>query len=230
MKRNKINGNQIISNQVNDNIVKNKKIHRSNAEIAERQTRKELIEYLYNKEQNNTTGIITNFKPEFANKGYMLALLGATIEMIAIYFNTNISTLNKWGREIPEFENALKRGRMDYDMQVAEKLGQRALGYDYVEHEEWDVLNKKTGEITRMHKYYHKHMAPDVTAQQFWLQNRQRGLWTNTSKLDIHTQTDINIRKQIDLSVLSNVEAESVKQIAIAMLSKYKGSLENDKK
>jgi hypothetical protein len=175
-------------------------------------------------------GMTTSYRPEYAKQVYYLSLLGATIAIIAMYFNVTPDTINKWGRANPSFADSIKRGGVDFDMQVAERMGQLALGYDYTESEEWDVYNKKTGEVVRMHKIYHKHRQPDVTAQIFWLKNRQRGIWTDVSRTELYTQTDINIKKQIDLSVLSNVESESIKQIAIAMLSKDKGSIELDKK
>ena len=230
MKRSKINGSQILHNQVIETIQNNTKGHRTKAELAERHSRKQLIEHLYKQEQTNNNGMVTTYDPKYAKQGYMLALLGATIQMIAMYFNTDTNTIDIWGRHFPAFRDALARGRMDFDMQVAERLGQRALGYDYEERETYQVLNKKTGQVQTLEKHYYKHMAPDVTAQQFWLQNRQRGLWTNTSRTEMFTKVDVDIRKKIDLSILDKVEVDSVREIAIAILSKQQGSIEDTKK
>lgn len=234
MKRNNkpVNGSQITNdyNKIPAKIERNKNDHRSKAEMLQRQSRKELIEYLYNQEKNNATGLTTTYKPEYAEQAYTLALLGATIGIMAMFFNTSEEVISRWGRENPAFNQAIKRGGIDMDTQIAERLSQRALGYDYKESETWQVLNKKTGEITTLEKHYNKHMAPDVTAQIFWLKNRQRGIWTDVSRTEMYNKVDIDIKKKIDLSVLSNIEVESVKQIAISMLSKDKGSMEIDKK
>ncbi|MFA5151298.1 MAG: hypothetical protein WC554_01935 [Clostridia bacterium] len=223
-------GKKIINDNYTKDVEKNKRPHRSNAEIAEKNSRKQLIEKLYNQELNNKVGISTQYDPIYAQQVYYLALLGATIQMIAMHFNVDEQTINKWGRENPAFAESIKRGGVDFDMKVAERMGQRALGYDYEESESWQVLNKKTGEITTLHKHYNKHMAPDVTAQIFWLKNRQRGIWTDVSRTEMYSKVDIDIKKKIDLSILDQVEVDSVKQIAIAMLSKQQGSLEKDNK
>jgi hypothetical protein len=111
------------------------------------------------------------FVASFVEAGKKLALLGATDKEISEFFGINESTLNLWKTKHPEFGESLKEGKLMADACVANKLFQRALGY---EHDEIDI-RVVAGEIvqTPIRKIY----APDTTACIFWLKNRQREKW-----------------------------------------------------
>lgn len=111
-----------------------------------------------------------------------LALLGLTDEEVAGVFEVSSKTIERWRVAHPEFGEAMTRGRRVADAEVADRLHQRALGY---EHEE-DDIRVVNGEIvvTRVMKYY----APDTVACIFWLKNRHREKWRDKVEAGITDQ------------------------------------------
>lgn len=107
----------------------------------------------------------------FPDLGRKLALLGATDREIASVFEISESTLNLWKQEHPEFSESLKAGKATADAEVADRLYQRAMGY---EHDEVDIRVVDHEIVqTQIRKFY----PPDTTAGIFWLKNRQRDKW-----------------------------------------------------
>lgn len=113
----------------------------------------------------------TDYKPEYAEQARKLCLLGSTDAELADFFEVCEATINNWKNDYPEFLESIKRGKAQADSEVADRLYQRALGY---EHPEVDI-RVVGGEIvkTDITKIY----APDPTAAIFWLKNRQKGKW-----------------------------------------------------
>ena len=117
------------------------------------------------------------FKPEYVEWAEKFARLGATDKDLASVFEVSLSTIEAWKRDKVEFLNALKRGKMIADAEVASKLFHRATGY---EHPEDDIRTVSLGDgagskivITPTVKHY----PPDTTAAIFWLKNRRPDLW-----------------------------------------------------
>lgn len=117
------------------------------------------------------------FKPEYVEWAEKFAQLGATDKDLASVFEVSLSTIEAWKRDKVEFLNALKRGKMIADANVASKLFHRATGY---EHPEDDIRTVSMGDgagseivITPTVKHY----PPDTTAAIFWLKNRRPDLW-----------------------------------------------------
>ncbi|OZI20514.1 terminase [Bordetella genomosp. 9] len=113
----------------------------------------------------------SSYKPEYAEQARKLCLLGATDKELAGFFGTSEQTINAWKSAHPEFLEALKKGKQQADAEVADRLYQRALGY---EHPEVDI-RVVSGEIvqTPITKVY----PPDTVAAIFWLKNRQKAAW-----------------------------------------------------
>lgn len=132
----------------------------------------------------------------------ILVLDGYTDERICRFFGITHPTLNKYKREKPEFFTSLKDWKLEADAKVEKSLYQRAIGYQYdeVTYEKSNVgglgVVMKAGEIkalkhtpTAKAKVVVKEVAPDVTAQIFWLKNRQPKVWRD--KIDHeHTVPD----------------------------------------
>ena len=59
-------------------------------------------------------------------------------------------------------------------------LYQRAVGYSY---ETIKIFCDKNGNVTKMP--YREHVPPDVTAQIFWLKNRDPAHWRDAWQLDV---------------------------------------------
>lgn len=111
---------------------------------------------------------------------------GLINEQIAANMGISRSTLNAWCDKYPDISNALKRGKEVVDRQVENALLKRALGYEYEEvSEEYDedgMLAKK--KVTK------KQVAPDTTAQIFWLKNRKRAEWCDRQTVEVSTPID----------------------------------------
>ena len=102
---------------------------------------------------------------------YKLALLGATDEQIADFFNISRATLSNYKAQDKTFLDTLKKGKIMADAEVAESLRHRALGYSHQE-TKFVVVN---GDVQQFEVT--KHYPPDTAAAIFWLKNRQRDRW-----------------------------------------------------
>ena len=105
---------------------------------------------------------------------------GLIDEQIAQNIGIAASTLYEWKKQYPEISEALKKGKEVVDRQVENALLKRALGYKY--EEITTEYGKETKRVT-------KQMAPDVTAQIFWLKNRKPDQWRD--KRDIEHSGEI---------------------------------------
>lgn len=93
---------------------------------------------------------------------------GLTDKQIAENIGINRTTLYDWKKKEINIADALKKGKEIVDFEVENALLKRALGYEYEEETyENGVLTKKVK----------KQVAPDTTAQIFWLKNRQTKKW-----------------------------------------------------
>lgn len=119
----------------------------------------------------NSVGRPSKFEPEFCEQAYKLCLLGLTNEELASFFGVATSSIDKWISEIPEFSGAIKKGRIIADSNVADRLYQRAMGYEHPE----EKVFCNNGDIVSA--TVTKHYPPEPVAAFFWLKNRQRKKW-----------------------------------------------------
>ena len=110
---------------------------------------------------------------------------GLTDEQIAKNIGINTSTIYDWKNKFSDFSKALKRGKEVVDREVENALLKRALGYKYTESK--TVRSEKDGERVEVTI---KEVAPDVTAQIFWLKNRKPEQWRD--KQDVHVEGNVN--------------------------------------
>ena len=115
----------------------------------------------------------TKYRAEFAEQAKKLARLGATDKELADFFDVSEQTVNTWKKSHPRFLESLKAGKAFADAEVAEKLFQRATGY---EHQAVKIVaDAKTGADHKVE--YVERYPPDTTAAIFWLKNRRPDLW-----------------------------------------------------
>ena len=93
---------------------------------------------------------------------------GLIDEQIAHNMGITTKTLYEWKNKYSEISEALKKGKEVIDRQVENALLKRALGYAY------DETTYEDGVETKRVK---KEVAPDTTAQIFWLKNRKPAEW-----------------------------------------------------
>lgn len=123
-------------------------------------------------------GAPTKYNSEYNEQVYKICLLGATDKDLADFFNVAESTINNWKKEYPEFLESIKRGKQIADANVADRLYQRALGFEH-DSEEIKVIE---GDIERVpvRKVY----PPDPTSAIFWLKNRQPEKWRDKQEIE----------------------------------------------
>lgn len=122
----------------------------------------------------------SKYKQEYANQAYKLCLLGATDKSLADFFEVDEATINRWKDAHKEFCESLKRGKQIADATVAEKLYNRAIGYQHPE----IITASFQGQITDTLEVV-KHYPPDTTAGIFWLKNRQSQQWRDRNQTEI---------------------------------------------
>ena len=114
---------------------------------------------------------------------------GLTNKQIAENIGISVQSLTVWRRKHPEFNEVMLQTKDVVDRHVENMLYKRACGYEY------DEVTEATEEtedgFKRIKKVVHKHVAPDVTAQIFWLKNRKPPEWRD--KQDVEVTTNINI-------------------------------------
>lgn len=93
---------------------------------------------------------------------------GLTDEQISRNMGIAYSTFREWKKKYSAFSAVLKRTKDVVDREVENALFKRAMGYKYDE-----VTYERGEEVKRVTK----EVAPDTTAQIFWLKNRKPAEW-----------------------------------------------------
>src|SRR5262245_48982866 len=114
----------------------------------------------------------STFKPDYCNTARRVAMLGATNDDLADILGVCRRTVGNWLQEFPEFRQAVEEGKRAADANVAERLYQRAMGY-----ERPAVRFFANSDGPPHHVEYTYHHPPDTAAAIFWLRNRRRENW-----------------------------------------------------
>lgn len=118
---------------------------------------------------------------------------GLTDEQIAANMGIGYSTLQTWKSKYQDIQDTLKRGKDVIDIQVENALLKRALGYRYTEVTREKVFNAQTEEYELTPtKEVTKEVAPDTTAQIFWLKNRRPEQWRDKRDVAVEGEIDTN--------------------------------------
>lgn len=130
--------------------------------------------------EQNGLGRPTKYEVKMNNQVEKLCKLGATDKEIADFFGICEATLNVWKKTEPDFMESIKRGKVIADMDVANSLHKRALGYTYIEAREeispdGSVKTSKTL----------KEVSPDTGAAMAWLKNRRPKEWRDKQDIEL---------------------------------------------
>lgn len=106
---------------------------------------------------------------------------GLILDQIAKNMGIAVSTLHEWKKNFTEISDALKRNKNLADIEVENALHKRALGYEYDE-----VTFEHGVEVKRVKKQ----VAPDTTAQIFWLKNRKPPNWRDRPASELTNYND----------------------------------------
>lgn len=144
---------------------------------------------------------------------YQLCLLGLTDKQIAIAFGVNVTTIDNWKQNKPDFLKAMQEGKYPADGEVVHTMFQKATGYTRTEIQsipnkvrEYDEKGKVKKEYTEIIEisvevYY----PPDTVAGIFWLKNRQRAIWADVQRKEITGKDGQPIQIQNQVIDLSDV-------------------------
>ena len=127
---------------------------------------------------NKGGGRDTSYKPEYAEMARKIALLGCTDAELADILGVCETTINAWKKKYEDFSEALKKGKVLADANVADRLYKKATGY---EHESVKIFNNNGEEMIVP---FTEKFAPDTTAAIFWLKNRRRGQWRDRQEVE----------------------------------------------
>ncbi len=140
-------------------------------------------------------GAKTTFRDEYCDQVRKLGRLVRTLtdKDIALFFDKTEQTINSWKKNHPEFLESLKDGKRYSDMEVADKVYQRACGFKYVEQQAIKVKEVQYGDngkkISEVEKVVvvevNKMTPPDTTACMFWLTNREKEHWRNKTAQEV---------------------------------------------
>lgn len=145
----------------------------------------------------------TKFKEEYIELAYNYCLLGATDQDLAKFFEVEERTINNWKHDFPEFFQSIKKGKVDADALVARSLFKRAMGYTCKELKEEESEHGIKNTVTT------KEVAPDTTAQIFWLKNRQPAMWRDKQEVD-NISSDGSMSPTKNVRELSDEELERI--------------------
>ncbi len=138
--------------------------------------------------------------------------LGARIIDLAEYFNVSPATIDYWITKRPDFERAVKKGRLECMLKMSKALFHRGMGYSHPDvHisqqtiKEYDENGKLVSSQTKpLMTPIMKHYPPDTPAAIKYLSILGRELgWSEVSKvnMDVNHSGDINIHKVEELSM-----------------------------
>lgn len=120
---------------------------------------------------------------------------GLTDEQIANNIGIKRQTLYDWKKKYDDISYALNKGKEVVDYEVENALLKRALGYTYKDQIAIKKRNPDGSESVELREV-EKTVAPDVTAQIFWLKNRKPDKWKN--KIDHSGELDVDLRIEVD--------------------------------
>jgi len=137
----------------------------------------------------------TDYREEYNDQAYKLALLGLIDTEMAEFFGVNPDTIYEWKKTYPLFSESIKNGKLLADGNVATSLYKRATGYDAPETD----IKVIDGQVVQTNII--KHYPPDPTSMIFFLKNRQKKNWRDKQEIDhttngkeiLHTVPQINI-------------------------------------
>lgn len=140
---------------------------------------------------------------------------GLTDEQIAANMGIGYSTLQTWKSKYQDIQDTLKKGKAVVDIQVENALLKRALGYSYKEVTREKIFNPETGQYELMPtKEVTKEVAPDTTAQIFWLKNRRPDMWRD--KKDVSVEGSLNTASSLTDDELDEKIAKLKAKLGIA--------------
>jgi hypothetical protein len=152
----------------------------------------------------------------------LIGKLGARNTDLAEYFEVAPSTIDLWLKNNPEFQRAVKRGRLEAALKVSQALFQKAIGCS---HPDVHISNYK-GKITITP--ITKHYPPDAFAAHKYLSIIFREVWADVSKHQVsHTHSGEITHKKIEELSMNDLTDE-VKEFLFGLNMKQLSEAQNN--
>lgn len=152
-----------------------------------------------------SAGRPSDYKDTFPEQAQKIALLGATDQEVADFFEVDVRTIYRWKHDHPEFCQALKVGKEVADERVERSLYQKAIGY---EQDEVKIF-MPGGSEDPVYAPYRAKIPPDTTAAIFWLKNRRSQEWRDKQDVEHSGTIDVQTKEQRDAAVAAASRADS---------------------
>ena len=124
-------------------------------------------------------------------------------EEVAKKLGISLRSLHNYKTRYPEFLEAVSKSRDIADAEVEAALFKRAIGYKYTEITKERIIDKSQTEADNgellVTKEVIKSVAPDVTAQIFWLKNRRAKEWRDKQDIEHSGNVGVTIVKDVPL-------------------------------
>lgn len=121
----------------------------------------------------------TAYNIDYNDQAHKLCLLGATDAELADFFNVNIDTIYEWKKVYQDFSEAVTRGKIIADAEVANSFYNRAKGYDLPS----EKVFQYEGGIIRADTTTHYPADPGAALN--WLKNRQPDKWRDKTNVEL---------------------------------------------
>ena len=123
--------------------------------------------------------------------------LPLTNAALAKYFGVCDRTIQRWKSQNPEFCRAVELAGLPFQMDVADRLYETAMGAEWTEQKafklkeiEYGANGKKLREVERIELVdVNRRAAPNVNAQQFFLRNHRPDVWREKLTLERYART-----------------------------------------
>jgi hypothetical protein len=164
----------------------------------------------------NLGGRPSGYDSKYCTLVRRLALLGLanTTRQLAVFFGVSERTIYYWKSQFPEFLQAIREGQLPADALVAERMFERACGYEWIEEQAFKVKETFYSESGKKLKEREdvkvieviKRLPPDPTAGKFWLTNRQGEIWKGRPAVVLGS--DLSVPPEDRPRTLAEIEQE----------------------
>ena len=151
---------------------------------------------------------LSHWSEKLLEKVYMLALLGATENDMAIAFDVSVPTIKKWKQNHSQFKKAIDDGTLGLLSEAAKALARKALGFEFDEEiatydrgtKQWVKTTKKT------------YIPPDSWAAARLLEIKGRNYnWSVTQNIQLN---QVNTNININYNELTTEQLKVLKEIS----------------
>lgn len=134
--------------------------------------------------------------------------VGATVENMCEILEIAPSTWHEYAKRYPEFAEAIKKGRIEFCLDLRGELAKLASRHTLETKKQYIKQDVETGHKTQYTEITTKEVDPDIAAINLLLKNLDRENWANDpAYVDLRRQ-ELELRKQIAKAQNFDLEME----------------------